>query len=279
MPRHWMMPTVAAAGLLVVAPHTNLAQQTAPAIPPQSGPTMPAAPRPIPPAEYALMREILNQMLQQAENEKLQQRSNRPALAEPPLNCPAAPKPQRIPPAGGTESHTSQQPSMSSSIIITPSAAAATHDMVPQDATAAFLGSWQRKTDLICSTLHIRPDHLYLEVEISAEGLNVGKVGITADYVILKDRRTVLCYVTGFDLDGRTLTRNNDRENFTKTLLELQRVFVETAFAVKVAMYEDAFVISSVRLPLLAERDETTKLILQLFAGRYERLAPAAVRK
>jgi hypothetical protein len=279
----WFLHTLAAVGLILVPLPAVTAQQnvpSAPLVPPKT-----SHQRTISPAEYALMREILDQMLQQAAEGTPKANPSCPSPGEPPLKCPTMVKPRTN---SGTDAVgvANHAPQMHSRQLLLPAPIdmsstaprTASSPGVEPHSTAALLGCWQRKTDLFSSTLQIKSDHLYLEVEINGEGWHGSKVGITADYVVLKDQRTVLCYVTGIDLDTRILTRSGGQESFSKTLLEFQRSFVETAIAIKVAMYEDTFVISSVRIPLLAEQDESSRLLLQVLTGRYQRL-PIRVRQ
>jgi len=134
-----------------------------------------------------------------------------------------------------------------------------------------LLGTWQHKTDLVSCILHIKPDHLNLEIDSRVPELGPIKVIVLAEYFLLKDQRTFICYITNIDIVPDRNT-NTDGLKFWKETMKIQQAFVETAIVVKVAIYQDAFAISRVRIPWIdGEAEEIGAFLNSMIAGRYER--------
>jgi hypothetical protein len=233
------------------------------------GPTLrPKVAQHVPPQDYQMMMAILQQMLQQSAN------SN--------------PSPMVAPPTGLSSHNSHNLGSVATPIIriysptcplgICPpyTLASSIHpasgnSQAPQQpkTDSSLLGTWQRKTDLLTSTVHIKPDHLSLEMDLRDPNVGPIKVNIIAEYFLLKDQRTIICYITSIDITpDKSITQ--DSLKVSKEIGKIQQAFVETAIVVKVAIYQDAFVISNVRIPLIDPSD-VAPFINRIISGRYER--------
>jgi hypothetical protein len=265
--RQFLMLALAAFMLSHLCASWVSGQQPLPSPVPKLPPPCPDRAQRIPPEDYQMMMAIFQQMLQQAADSSPKPLPpQRPDIQQPlprnpeqgtppiprvyPLSCPMdicpVYSPVPIPPHAVDRSQTA-----------------------PPKAELPILGTWQRKTDLLSCILHIKPDHLSLEMDIRNPNLEPMKIHVLAEYILLKDHRTVLCYITNIDIRSDKSIKH-DGLNAWKDIGNIQQAFVETAVVAKVALYQDTFVISSLRFAGMGNT-EIAFFLHQMVCGRYER--------
>jgi hypothetical protein len=250
--------------------------------PPSSSSEFPSLPpkvtQRIPPQDYQMMMGILQQMLQQESANTKPNPGFLPSSGEGSSN---SPNPGSLAPAiirtDPPTVPTRISPSHASFSVIHPNGNNSQAPPVKTD--FPLLGTWQRKTDFVSCLVHIKPDHLNLEIDSRTPELGPIKVIVLAEYFLLKDQRTLICYITNIDIVPDRNTNTNGLQ-FWKDTMKIQQAFVETAIVVKVAIYQDAFVLSRVRIPWIdGEAGEIGVFLGSMITGRYERADSTKVWK
>ncbi len=267
--RQFLMLALAAIPLSHLCVSWVFGQQPLSSPVPKLPPPRPDRAQRIPPEDYQMMMAIFQQMLQQAADSSpkpmSRQRSDIQQPVPPSSEQGTSPIPRVYPlscPMGICPAY---------SPVPVPPHAVDRSQTAPPKTDLPILGTWQRKTDLLSCILQIKPDHLSLEIDIRNPNLEPMKIHVLAEYIILKDQRTILCYITNIDISPDKSARQ-DRLAW-QDIRNIQRAFVETAVVAKVALYQDAFVISSLRLAGM-DNTETTSLLYHMICGRYERAEP-----
>jgi len=241
-------------------------QQPLPSPVPKVPPLRPERAQRIPPEDYQMMMAIFQQMLQQAADSSPKPLPpQRPDIQQPLPRNPeqgTPPIPRVHPPSCPMGICPVYSP------VPVPPHAVDRCQTTPPKTDLPILGTWQRKTELLSCILQIKPDHLSLEIDIRNPNLEPMKIHVLAEYIILKDQRTVLCYITNIDI---SLDKSARQDGLAwQDIRNIQRAFVETAVVAKVALYQDAFVISNLRLAGM-DNTETTSLLYHMICDRYER--------
>ncbi|MCX8139242.1 MAG: hypothetical protein WHU94_04115 [Thermogemmata sp.] len=266
--RQFLMLALAAFTLSNLTASWLFGQQTLPSPVPKVPPLRPDMVQRIPPEDYQMMKAIFQQMLEQAADS-----SPKPMPPQRPANqlpIPRTPERGTVPmnPVYPLSCPMGACPACSPASV--PPQAVDRSQTAPPKADLPILGTWQRKTDLLSCILQIKPDHLSLEMDIRNPNLEPIKIYVLAEYIILKDQRTILCYITNIDIISDKSIRQDGLKAW-KEIGNIQQAFVETAVVAKVALYQDAFVISSLRLAGM-DNTEIVSFLHHMICGRYERV-------